>query len=148
MEKPRILVIEDNDDDILMIKRGFKKGKIGNNFNRVINGKEAIAYLESNDSEKVELILLDLNMEIMNGFEFLKYRQNCKRIRDIPVVVLTSSNRQDDIRLAYNLGANSYVEKPIDPHQFIETLLSIEDFWVFIAKKPFFENTMSSAVIF
>jgi len=135
MEK-MILIIEDNDDDVLMIKRGFKKGKIGNNIHRVTNGKEALEYLSNTDVSEIQLILLDLNMEVMNGFEFLQQRKEVNIISKIPVVVLTSSARHEDIEKAYKLGANSYVEKPLDPTKFIEAMLKIEDFWVYLAKKP------------
>jgi len=135
MEK-MILIIEDNDDDVLMIKRGFKKGKIGNNLHRVSNGKEALEYLNDADVSDIQLILLDLNMEVMNGFEFLQKRIEISKINSIPVVVLTSSARQEDIEKAYKLGANSYVEKPLNPAKFIEAMLKIEDFWVYLAKKP------------
>ncbi len=131
-----ILIIEDNDDDVLMIKRGFKKGKIGNNIHRVTNGKEALDYLINTDVSEIQLILLDLNMEVMNGFEFLQKRAVLVEISKVPVVVLTSSARHEDIEKAYKLGANSYVEKPLNPTKFIEAMLKIEDFWVYLAKKP------------
>lgn len=132
----KILLIEDNDDDVLMITRALKKGKIGNNFQRVANGKDAIEFFEKEESNKLQLLLLDLNMEIMNGFEFLKKRQEIPKIKKVPVVVLTSSHREKDIELAYELGANAYVEKPIEPKEFIDVILKIEDFWLYIAKKP------------
>ena len=132
----RILLIEDNDDDVLMIRRAFEKGKIGNGIYRACNGREGLEYFENEESTDIELILLDLNMEVMNGFEFLKQRQENPRARNVPVVVLTSSFRQEDINRAYELGANSYVEKPLNPRTFIEVLMKIEDFWLFIAKKP------------
>jgi len=131
-----ILIIEDNDDDVLMIKRGFKKGKIGNNTHRVTNGKEALEFLLNTDVSEIQLILLDLNMEVMNGFEFLQKRAEFEDISKVPVVVLTSSARHEDIEKAYKLGANSYVEKPLNPTKFIEAMLKIEDFWVYLAKKP------------
>ncbi len=131
-----IMIVEDNDDDVLVIQRGFRKAKIANPIERFVNGEDAFAYLESADRQKVELILLDLNMEVMNGFDFLKLRQTKEELRKIPVVVLTSSHRQQDIELAYELGANAYVEKPIDPKDFIEVILTIEEFWLLLAKKP------------
>lgn len=131
-----ILVIEDNDDDILMIKRGFKKGKIGNSLHCVSNGKEGLDYLTDGNSTDIHLILLDLNMEVMNGFDFLKERQKNTDLKKIPVVILTSSSRQQDVEKAYELGANSYVEKPLDPDKFIKAILSIEDFWILLAKTP------------
>lgn len=130
-----IIVIEDNDDDVLIIERSLTKGKIMNKIERFVNGKEALNFFTDNSSQAVELILLDLNMEVMNGFEFLKKRQALDRLKKIPVVVLTSSNRDFDIKLAYELGANAYVEKPMDPKEFVKVILSIEEFWLLIAKK-------------
>ena len=132
----KMLLIEDNDDDVLMIKRSLKKGRIGNDFHRVTNGNEALEFFKEDDSSETALILLDLNMEIMNGFEFLKRRQNIETIKRIPVVVLTSSVRSQDIDLAYELGANAYVEKPVKPEDFIDVIMKIEEFWIFIAKRP------------
>ncbi|MDC7234990.1 MAG: response regulator [Spirochaetales bacterium] len=131
-----VLLIEDNDDDVLVIERGFKKGKIANPIKRVVNGKEALDFLEGNPDVGIDLILLDLNMEVMNGFDFLHMRKKSDRISRIPVVVLTSSHRDEDIDLAYSLGANAYVEKPISPKEFVDVILSIEDFWLVLAKKP------------
>ena len=85
----QILIIEDNDDDILMIKRGFKKGRIGNAVHCVSNGKEGLEYLSNNPETGIHLILLDLNMEVMNGFEFLMERLKNDHLKSIPVVVLT-----------------------------------------------------------
>ena len=131
-----ILLVEDNDDDVLMVKRAFKKGKLGNEFHRAENGKVAIDFLNSTESKDIKLILLDLNMEVLNGFEFLELRQKNKRMAKIPVVILTSSHRNEDIDKAYKLGANAYVEKPMEPVAFIETILKIEDFWLYVTKKP------------
>lgn len=134
--KDIVLLVEDNDDDVLVIKRGFSKGKIANPIHRVVNGKEAFDFIENNPDKKIDLILLDLNMEVMNGFDFLHKRKQMERVSRIPVVVLTSSHRDEDIQLAYSLGANAYVEKPIDPKEFLKVILSIEDFWLVLAKKP------------
>ncbi len=131
-----IILVEDNDDDVIVIERGFKKGKIGNPTKRFINGKDALDFIENNHDSAIELILLDLNMEVMNGFDFLRIRKNSESLLKIPVVVLTSSHRDEDIELAYSLGANAYVEKPVDPNDFIKTILTIEEFWVTLAKKP------------
>jgi CheY-like chemotaxis protein len=131
-----ILIVEDNDDDVVIIKRGFKKGKIGNPLLRVTNGREALERLTGSEPDKIELILLDLNMEVMNGFEFLKKRMEQNELKKIPVVVLTSSHRIEDVKKAYELGANSYVEKPVNPKDFVDAILTIEDFWILLAKKP------------
>ncbi len=135
MEK-KILLIEDSDDDFVMIKRSFKKGKIGNCFHRVHNGNEGLDYLQNTPHHTIELILLDLNMELMSGFEFLRQRMRLPKIKKIPVVVLTTSQRKEDIDEAYELGANCYIAKPLDPKEFIDILVKTEEFWIFIAKKP------------
>jgi CheY-like chemotaxis protein len=119
-----------------MIQRGFKKGKIGNKVNRVTNGQEGLEFLKANEPSDIKVILLDLNMEVMNGFEFLQKRLELPEIRKIPVVILSSSHREQDIEKAYKLEANSYVEKPLDPTEFINAILSIQDFWIFFAKRP------------
>jgi len=131
----KILLIEDNDDDVLMVKRAFKKGKIGADFHRSENGMHGVEYLNSDESKGVQLILLDLNMEVMNGFEFLKKRKEVDRIKKVPVVVLTSSQRDEDIDLAYELGANAFIQKPLDPKDFIDVIMKIENFWIDIVKK-------------
>lgn len=130
----KVLLIEDNDDDVLMVKRAFKKGRIGNNIFHVLNGEEGVEYFNSNND--VELILLDLNMEVMNGFEFLQVRKENPVINQVPVVVLTSSSRKEDVEKAYLNGCNAYVEKPVDPKVFIDVIHTIEDFWLFISKSP------------
>jgi len=132
----QILIIEDNEDDVLIIKRGLKKAKIANVLNHVSNGKEAFEYIDKFGADSLQLILLDLNMEIMNGFDFLAKRKESKELMKTPVVVLTSSSRQQDIEKAYLLGANSYVEKPLNPTEFLNAISKIEDFWIFLAKKP------------
>ncbi len=132
----KIVLIEDNDDDVLMIRRAFNKGRIGNDIYRCENGREGLDYLLSDEGKNVDLILLDLNMEVMNGFDFLEEFGKIHNKRHIPVVVLTSSHRDEDICKAYDLGANSYVEKPIDPKEFISKVLSIEDFWIYVSLKP------------
>ena len=132
----KILLVEDNDDDVLMVKRAFKKGKFGNDLHRVENGKVAIDYLDSDESRDVELILLDLNMEVLNGFEFLEMRKGNERMAKIPVVVLTSSHRNEDIDKANKLGANAYVEKPMEPADFMDAIMKIGEFWLYLAKKP------------
>ncbi len=131
----KILIIEDNDDDVVMIERGLRKGKIDNEWIRVRNGKEAFEFLEKNTDVYIEFILLDLNMEVMNGFEVLKIRSEIDKYKQIPVIVLTSSQRDNDIEKSYKLGANAYVSKPIEAKEFIEAVTGIEDFWIRLVKK-------------
>lgn len=132
----KVLIVEDNMDDVFVIKRGFKKSNIENELIHSKNGKEALDYLETVAYEHIEIILLDLNMEIMNGFEFLNYRMAHPKLKKVPVVILTSSVRDEDIEKAYALGANGYVAKPLDLLDFLETVTKIDEFWIRICRKP------------
>jgi len=136
MKQANIILIEDNDDDVLMIKRAFKKGKLGNTITRFKNGREGLDYITQEKGSRIDIILLDLNMEVMNGFDFLEEIRTIEGLKNIPVVVLTSSHREVDINRAYDLGANSYVEKPIDPTDFINKILTVEKFWLLVAQRP------------
>ena len=130
----KILLIEDNDDDAIIIKRALKKGLLSSDILQLINGKEALESFFDNKLE-IELILLDLNMEVMNGFEFLKKRQEEKTLLKIPTIVLTSSNRPEDINKAYGLGCNAYVQKPLDPNEFIDNIIKIEKYYIEFYKR-------------
>lgn len=106
----RILLVEDNPDDIFMIKRAFEKAKIANPIDVVENGEKAIDYLEENIPV---LVLLDLKLPGISGFEVLKWIKSRERLRRVPVVILTSSQNRKDVNRAYDLGANSYIVKPV-----------------------------------
>ncbi len=105
----RILLVEDNPDDIFMIRRAFEKAKIANPLDVARDGEEAIEYLKDN---KPVLILLDLKLPKISGFEVLKWIKSMERLKRIPVVVLTSSRNGEDINRAYDLGANSILSSP------------------------------------
>ena len=131
-----ILIIDDSDDDVFMITRAFKKGLLGNKLHYAKNGKDGLDYLQSEEGKDIGLILLDLNMDIMDGFDFLReYRRILGSYR-IPIVVFTTSRRTVDIEKAFDLGANCYVEKPFKPDEFIDAILKIEDFWIYFSKTP------------
>ena len=135
-----ILLIEDNPADIRLTKEIFKEAKINNNLNVVENGLEALEYLRKSsnykNATKPDIIVLDLNMPKMDGREFLakvKFDENFKRI---PVIVLTTSESEEDILRTYDLLANCYITKPVDLDEFIKVVKFIEEFWLNIVKLP------------
>jgi chemotaxis family two-component system response regulator Rcp1 len=135
-----ILLVEDNPGDVRLTIEGLKEGKVNNNLYVVEDGVEAIAFLrrEGKYSEAVrpDLILLDLNLPKKDGREVLTEIKADKDLRTIPVVVLTTSEAEQDILKAYTLHANCYITKPVDLEQFISVVSSIEDFWFTIVKLP------------
>jgi len=140
---PVILLAEDREDDILVIRRAFAKGNIHNPLQVVRDGEEAIAYLagEGKYANRSEyplpgLLLLDLNMPRMDGFEVLRWIRLQPGIASLRVVVLTSSEEIPDINEAYRLGANSFLVKPLDFQLFVETSKLIKDYWLRVDKEP------------
>jgi len=137
---PPVLLVEDNPDDVIITRRAWKKGCIRNKLLVTKDGEEALRLLRK-EEEYVDaptpcIILLDLKMPRINGFEVLETVKNDDNLRDIPIVVLTSSERRDDINRAYKLGCNSYIEKPVSFEKFIRTILAINQYWLVISKLP------------
>ena len=138
-----ILLVEDREDDILLVRRAFKAAFIDNPLHVVRDGEEAIAYLQgegvySNRAENPlpSLILLDLKMPKMDGFEVLTYIRQQPGIQRIPVVVLTSSDDLKDVNRAYSLGANSFLVKPVDFQNYTQLTKLINEYWVNTSKSP------------
>ena len=135
-----ILLVEDNPGDVRLTMEELKEGKVHNKLSIVENGVEALSFLrkEENykDSPTPDLILLDLNLPKKDGREVLIDIKNDEDLRRIPVVVLTTSQAEEDVLKVYNLNANCYVSKPVDLGQFIDVVKSIEDFWLSIVKLP------------
>ena len=135
-----ILLVEDNPGDVRLTMEGLKEGKVNNNLHVVEDGVEAMAFLrrEGKYSRAVrpDLILLDLNLPKKDGREVLMEIKADKDLKLIPVVVLTTSEAEQDIFKAYSLHANCYITKPVDLDQFISVVTSIDDFWFTIVKMP------------
>ena len=128
----KILLVEDRDDDILIIRKAIKQAGIVNELEVVRDGEEALDYLaQRRDAplRKPGLILLDLNLPKKNGFEVLKELNIDEALRPIPVVVLTVSKRDEDVTRSYNLGCNSFVQKPLHFEEFVEAVRSIGLYW-------------------
>ncbi len=135
-----ILLVEDNPGDVRLTREALKDGKIVNNLHVAEDGVEALAYLRRegkfHDSVRPELILLDLNLPKKDGRQVLAEIKADKTLKRIPVVILTSSEAEQDIVKSYNLHANCYVTKPVDLDQFISVVKSIEYFWLSVVKLP------------
>jgi two-component system, response regulator len=137
MHNKVILLVEDNPSDIGLTKRAFEKHRIGNELVVVEDGQEALDYLFSagaytdRDSKAFPaVVLLDLKLPKVEGLEVLKRIRAHDLTRRLPVVILTSSREDQDVAMSYDLGANSYIRKPVDFHQFAEAVRTLNLYWV------------------
>ena len=128
-----LLIVEDNETDVLCLKKAFEKSGIGKPIITASNGEEALAYLKGDlpdqDLRVPNLILLDLYMPIMNGFEFLEVVKSDARLKAIPVVVLTSSTSSMDMNDSYNNSVAGYIEKPMDPADYLNIVSVLDQYW-------------------
>jgi two-component system, chemotaxis family, response regulator Rcp1 len=135
-----ILLIEDNAGDARLAREALRDGKVANNLSWVADGVEALAYLrregKHESAPRPDLILLDLNLPRKDGREVLSEIKADDKLKRIPVVILTTSQAEEDILKAYHLNANCYISKPVDLDQFIKVVKCIEDFWLTIVKLP------------
>ena len=135
-----ILLVEDNKGDVGLIEEVFEEAKIRNNIHVAEDGEEAMLYLHGegkfSGSPRPDIILLDLNLPKKDGREVLREIKEDDNLKNIPVVILTTSNAEKDILRAYDLHANAYITKPLDFDQFIKVVESIENFWLEIVKLP------------
>ena len=132
-----ILLVEDDDVDAMTVTRALKDIHVTNPVVRAENGEDALHYLQDNpnNSDRPCIILLDLSMPIMNGFEFLRAIKNNEQLKLIPVVILTTSKEQQDKCESFNLGIAGYMAKPVDYRQFVEIVRSIDAYWT-ISEMP------------
>ena len=135
-----ILLVEDNEDDAVIIQEVFADMRLATLFNVVQDGEEALAYLQRKGKYKVvrmpDLILLDINMPKMNGFEVLEAMKKDPRLQALPVIMLTTSHREEDIDRSYALGACSYLHKLVDLDQFKHLLKQFEQYWTSVSRIP------------
>lgn len=124
-----ILLVEDDQVDAMTVRRALKELHVLNPLVHVENGEEALGYLRDAVNERPCIILLDLNMPIMTGIEFLQHAKRDDRLRRLPVVVLTTSEEQKDKIESFNLGVAGYMRKPVDYRQFVDVMLSIDTYW-------------------
>lgn len=135
-----ILLVEDNPADVRLTQEALKETKVFNNLSVVADGEQALDYLNRRgpyaEATRPDLILLDLNLPKKDGREVLAEIKADERLRRIPVVILTTSEAEQDILRTYNLYANCYITKPVDLDQFITVVKSVENFWLSIVKLP------------
>ncbi len=134
------LLAEDNPGDVRLTQEALRESKIRNNLNVVTDGMEAIAFLRRQgkyaDAPTPDVVLLDLNLPRKDGREVLAEIKSDPLLKRIPVVIITSSEAEQDILRTYELHANCYVTKPVDLDQFIKVIQSIENFWLTIVTLP------------
>ncbi|OAA25639.1 Response regulator receiver domain protein [Frankia sp. EI5c] len=144
MTKPvvpvEVLLVEDDPGDVLMTREAFEDHKLKNNLNVVSDGVEALAYLRGEGSysgvPRPDLILLDLNLPRRDGREVLAEVKSDERLRRIPIVVLTTSEAEEDVLRSYDLHANAYITKPVDFDRFVSVVRQIDDFFITVARLP------------
>jgi CheY-like chemotaxis protein len=133
--KRPILLVEDDKVDVMTIKRALKDIHVTNRLDIVDNGAEALSFLRNYKNEKPCIILLDLNMPKMNGIEFLRVAKQDEALRRIPVVVLTTSEEEQDRVNSFDLGIAGYMIKPVDYQKFVEVVRAIDLYWT-LSKLP------------
>lgn len=142
-----ILLIEDNPGDVRLTMEALKEAKVINNLTVLKDGIEALAFLRRQGqyakAPRPHLILLDLNLPKKDGREVLADIKADHSLKHIPIVVLTTSQDEQDVLKSYNLHANCYITKPVDLEQFIRVVRSIEDFWLGIVVLPVKEQNTS-----
>jgi len=135
-----ILLVEDSPGDVRLTVEALKEAKVANRLSVVPDGVEAMDFLRQKgsykDAARPDIILLDLNLPRKDGREVLAEIKNDPELKQIPVVVLTTSQSERDVLKAYDLHANCYIAKPVDFKQFMTVVKSIEDFWLTVVKLP------------
>jgi CheY-like chemotaxis protein len=135
-----VLLVEDDPGDVLLIREAFEYNKVHNNLNVVSDGEQALAYLrregEYADALRPDLVLLDLNLPRKDGREVLADVKQDPDLRTIPIVVLTTSEAEEDVLKSYQLHANAYVTKPVDFERFVSIVRQIDDFFVSVVRLP------------
>ena len=135
-----ILLVEDNPGDVRLTKEALKEGKVYNNLHWAKDGVEAMEFLRQEGKHakapRPDIILLDLNLPKKDGREVLAFIKSDSRFKHIPVVILTTSEAEEDVLKSYELHANCYVTKPVDLEKFIHVVQSIDRFWLTVVTLP------------
>jgi CheY-like chemotaxis protein len=135
-----VLLVEDDEGDVLMTREALDEGKVFNRLNVVGDGVEAIAYLRREkpyaEVTRPDLVLLDLNLPKRDGRQVLEEVKADPDLRRIPIVVLSTSEAEEDVLRSYDLHANAYVTKPVDFDRFVEVIRQIDDFFISVVRLP------------
>lgn len=136
----KILLVEDNPADVRLTEEALKEGKLPNHLSVARDGVEALEYLQQRgrfrNASRPDMILLDLNLPRKDGRQVLAEIKVDEALREIPVVILSTSQSDDDVASSYDLHANCYISKPVDLDRFIQVIQSIEEFWAGVAQLP------------
>jgi CheY-like chemotaxis protein len=143
MRQLTVLLVEDNPRDVRLTQRAFVQTGLPHNLRVVRDGDEALAYLrregaykEPGTAPRPDVILLDLNLPRMSGHDVIQCLKQDARFKHLPVIVLTTSGRPDDVRLAYEAGANAYLLKPVEFARFTEIMTQLGKFWLETVELP------------
>jgi CheY-like chemotaxis protein len=135
-----VLLVDDDPGDVLLVREAFDDHKVGNLLSVVSDGVEALEYVRAqgsySDASRPDLILLDLNLPRKSGIEVLQEIKSDPELSTVPVVVLTTSEAEEDILRAYKLHANAYITKPVDFEQFTRIVHQIDEFFIGLVKLP------------
>lgn len=135
-----VLLVEDDEGDVLMTREALDEGKVMNRLSVVGDGVEALEFLRHEgpyaDAPRPDLILLDLNLPRRDGRQVLEEVKRDESLRRIPIVVLTTSEAEEDVLRSYDLHANAYVTKPVDFDRFVEVIQQIDDFFISVVRLP------------
>lgn len=136
----KILLVEDNPDDVLITRRALARSRVANELYVVRDGREALDFLSARpgdpDAPRPDLILLDVNLPRVNGMEVLEHVRRDDELAVIPVIMLTASDREEDVVRSYRLGSNTYIQKPVEFAKFLQALDVLGEYWIVIAKLP------------
>lgn len=131
-----IMLIEDDQVDAMTVRRAFKEIKVTNPLVHREDGEAGLEYLTDPVNDRPCLILLDLNMPVMSGIEFLRALKELPQLKRIPVIVLTTSEEEQDKCRTFDLGIAGYMKKPVDYRQFVEVMRSIDTYWTLSEMPP------------
>lgn len=124
-----ILLVEDNQVDAITTQRALKELEVTNELVHKGDGEDALEYLRDENNVKPCIILLDLNMPRMDGFEFLETVKSDNLLKNIPVIILTTSDTDESATRSFDLGAAGYIVKPVDYRQFVESMRAVDGYW-------------------
>lgn len=136
----QILLVEDNPDDVAITRRALARSRVANDLHVVRDGQEALDFIFHKgalaEAPRPDLILLDVNLPKVNGMEVLQAIRQDERTTVIPVIMLTASDREEDVVKSYKLGSNTYIQKPVEFAKFLAALDVLGQYWIVIAKLP------------
>lgn len=136
IQETEILLVEDNDEDLELTLRALRQHRLTNRIHVARDGAEALAYFKANTNQLPKVVLLDLKLPKVSGLEVLEAIRADERTRSLPVVVLTSSREEPDVKRCYDLGVNSYIVKPVDFDAFVKAVAEVGLYWLLLNQPP------------